>query len=102
MNLLEFRSVLSQGESSSARSQAPRKAYDDRPGATMLRRAAKSASILAPLRGDQASALLAARRKTEVEDRLGGQLREFYQKMLREPVPESLVKLVESLDTKDR
>ncbi|WP_424363305.1 NepR family anti-sigma factor [Methylocystis parvus] len=101
MNLLELGSLLSPSDAGGARSAKPRKAYDDRAGAAVLRRAGKSAPTAA-LRGDQGSALLAARRKTETEDRLGRQLRDFYQKMLREPVPERLVELVQSLDEKDR
>lgn len=100
MNLFELGSLLSASDAGGARSSASRKAaYDDRAGSAVLRRAGKSAST-APLRGDQGSALLAARRKTETEDRLGRQLRDFYQTMLREPVPERLVALVESLKEK--
>lgn len=102
MNLLELGSLLSPSDAGATRTAAPRKAYDDRAGAAVLRRAGKAAPTASPLRGDQGSALLAARRKTETEDRLGRQLRDFYQKMLREPVPEKLVELVESLDKKDR
>ncbi|WP_442756468.1 NepR family anti-sigma factor [Methylocystis sp. JAN1] len=102
MNLLEFGSVLNPSEAGGARSASPRKAYDDRAGSAMLRRTGKGAATVAPLRGDQGSALLAARRKTETEDRLGRQLRDYYQTMLREPVPERLVALVQSLDERDR
>jgi hypothetical protein len=102
MTLLEFGPVPGLGDADGPRSATPRKAYDDLAGSTMLRRAGKSAARVVPLRGDQASTLLASRHKTEGEDRLGRQLREFYQAMLSEPVPERLVALVNALESKNR
>jgi hypothetical protein len=100
MNLSEFGTVLSPsdlGGSRSARTSRGRNAYDELSGAAVLRRAGKAAALGAPLRGDQASALIAARRKGEADDRLGLQLREFYRNLLSEPAPERLVSVVEEL-----
>jgi hypothetical protein len=102
MTHLEFGSLLSPGDADSSRPSTPRKTYDDLAGSAMLRRVAKSAARSAPLRGDQTSTLLAARSRPETEDRLGRKLREFYQKMLREPVPERFVALLDTLESKDR
>jgi hypothetical protein len=102
MPLLEFGSVPGLGDAEGSRSATPRKTYDDRAGSAVLRRAGKSAARAAPLRGDQATTLLASRSKTEGEDRLGRQLRDFYQAMLSEPVPERLVALIDVLETKRR
>jgi hypothetical protein len=100
MNLSEFGSVLSPsdvGGSRSARASRGSNAYDDRSGAAMLRRTGKASANSAPLRGDPASALLAARRRGESDDRMGSQLRDFYRNLLSEPAPERLVALVEDL-----
>jgi hypothetical protein len=74
-----------------------RRAYDERPGASFLRRIDKSGTSTVPLRGDQPSTLLAARRKKEVDDRVNGELRDYYQSVLRAPVPERLVSVVDAL-----
>jgi hypothetical protein len=100
MNFSEFGTVLSPsdaGGSRSARASRGLNAYDNRSGAALLRRTGKAAAAGAPLRGDQASALLAARRKGESGDRMGSQLRDFYRNLLSEPAPERLVALVEDL-----
>ena len=105
MNRLEFGSVFSPSDVGGARSlpaSGARKAYDDLAGAATLRRSGKSVGAGAPVRGDQASTLLAARRKNEADDRIGRQLRDFYQAMLRDPIPERLVALVDALDAQGR
>jgi hypothetical protein len=104
MNFFESRSALSPSDAGGARGAAtsPRKAYDDLAGSTLLRRAGKSAVANAPLRGDPASTILASRRKSETDDRVSRQLRDFYQTMLREPVPERLIALVDALEARDR
>ncbi len=71
--------------------------YDSLAGSSMLRRAGK-ADPTDGLRGDQASRLLAARRREVATDPLGRQLAEFYQEILRQPVPARILDLVEALD----
>lgn len=103
MNLLEFGSVLGPSDTGGARSSGTgRKGYEDRAGAAHLRRSGKSAATSAPLRGDKGATLLAARHKVEPDDRVGRDLREFYQTILREPVPERFVTLVEALEAQGR
>lgn len=98
MNLLDRGNVYSPSDAGGARGaqSGARKSYDTLAGSAVLRRAGKAATGI-PLRGDQVAALLAARHKTEFEDRIGNQLRAYYQSMLREPVPERLVALVDAL-----
>ncbi|QGM96273.1 NepR family anti-sigma factor [Methylocystis parvus] len=104
MNLLEFGSTLSPSDSSGARSPATggRRGYDELSGAALLRRSGKSAAISAPLRGDKAATLLSARNKVEAQDRIGRELSNFYQSMLREPVPERFVALIDALEAQGR
>lgn len=78
------------------RARGALKAYDTLAGAELIRRAGKARH--APLRGDKAATLLASRRAQEAEDRLGRQLTDYYQAMLREPVPDRIKALVEALD----
>lgn len=100
MTQLEFGPLLLQSDADGSRSASPRKAYDDLAGSTVLRRAGKSAARVVPLRGDKGSTRPAARQKIEGEDRLSRELREFYQAMLREPVPQPLLALVNALGAK--
>lgn len=95
MTLLEFGTPLSQRGVKSARAQNAVKSYDTLAGSAMMRRAGKATG--APLRGDQAATLLAARRAGESQDQLSRQLKDYYQAMLREPAPERLTALVEAL-----
>jgi hypothetical protein len=100
MRPFEFGTVLGSNDLAGARNpQAPaaRASYDNRSGSALLRRSGKAAPFDAPLRGDQRSARLASRRKPEVDDRAFQQLRDYYQALLREPVPERLTALVEAL-----
>ncbi|WP_457795787.1 NepR family anti-sigma factor [Methylocystis sp. S23] len=90
------------GGSRGAPAHGARKTYDDLAGSALLRRSGKNAAGGAPLRGDQAATLLAARRKNEGDDRIGRELRDFYQTMLREPVPERFVALVDALEAQGR
>ncbi len=99
MRPFEFGTVLGSNDLAGARNpQAPaaRASYDNRSGSALLRRSGKAAPFDAPLRGDQRSALLASHRKP-VDDRAFQQLRDYYQALLREPVPERLTELVEAL-----
>lgn len=75
----------------------PQKLYDGLAGSAVLRRAGKAGKA-APLRGDPATTILAARARTEPEDRISQQLKDFYQSILREPVPERIVQLVADLE----
>jgi glycerol-3-phosphate O-acyltransferase len=101
MTLLEFGTPLNQRGVKSARAQGAlkpqnaQKAYDSLAGSAMMRRAGKASG--APLRGDQAAALLAARRAKDAQDQLGRQLKEYYHAMLSEPAPARLTALVEAL-----
>lgn len=70
--------------------------YDNLAGAEAMRRTSKASG--AALRGDQLSTLLASRRATEAQDRVGRQLKDYYQTMLREPVPDRILALVEALE----
>ena len=74
----------------------PCKPYDERAGATVLRRAGKA--VRPDLRGDQTAALLAARRKEPVRALVASDLNDFYQAMLREPVPTRFIKLLDALE----
>ncbi|GLI92395.1 NepR family anti-sigma factor [Methylocystis echinoides] len=95
MNLLEF-GTTHRGKSAKAPKAA--RPYDNLAGAEMMRRAAKARG--ATLRGDQHSTLLASRRANESQDRLCRQLKDYYQTMLREPVPDRILALVEALDAR--
>jgi hypothetical protein len=90
MSRHEFKSVFGAGEGIGA----GKAGYDDRAGATLLRRTGKAAR--AALRGDPAETLISARRKGETPDALGRQLRGYYQTLLNEPAPERFVTLVKS------
>lgn len=100
MNRLELRTAAGPADPNGKRGGA-RKIYDDLAGSALLRRAGK-ASVSPARLGDQGTTLLASRRKSEPEDRVGAQLRNFYQTLLREPVPERLVALVEGLESQGR
>jgi Anti-sigma factor NepR len=75
------------------------KTYDTLAGAALLRRTGRSFG--APLRGDTNATLLSARRGAEAEDRIGRQLKDFYQSLLQEPVPDRFVALLDSLEAQD-
>ncbi len=105
MNRLEFGNVLGPSDLGGSRSLPATgglKAYDDLAGSTLLRRTGKSAAMGAPRRSSKASTLVAARRKSDADDTLNRQLRDFYQTMLREPAPEKLVALVDALAAQAR
>jgi hypothetical protein len=75
------------------------KSYDTLAGAAMMRRTGRAFD--APLRGDKAATLLSARRAADAEDRVGLQLKEFYQSLLRQPVPDRFVALLDTLEAQD-
>lgn len=89
--------VSNRGAAGSGKS-GKRKGYDDLAGSSVLRRTGKAAASNAPMRGDKTTTLLAARRKVEADERVGRQLRDFYQSIMREPVPERFVSLLGSLE----
>jgi hypothetical protein len=72
--------------------------YDTLAGSALLRRAGRGAA--APLRGDQAATLLAARGREVAADQIGRQLTDFYDAILRQPVPDRILALVDALDAK--
>ncbi|RTL90049.1 MAG: hypothetical protein EKK29_01525 [Hyphomicrobiales bacterium] len=76
------------------------KSYDSLAGSALLRRAGKAAGAKTPLRGDQASNLIASRRKEAPLDQLGRELSNYYEFLLSQPIPERLVALVEALDAR--
>lgn len=103
MNLSELGKSLGPADLGAARvAKRPTalKSYDSLAGSALLRRAGKAAGTRAPLHGDQASALLASRYKEAPTDQLGRQLSDFYEAMLREPIPERILALVEALDAR--
>lgn len=73
------------------------KSYDALAGAAMMRRTGRAFD--APLRGDKAATLLSARRTAD--DRVGLQLKEFYQSLLQQPVPDRFVALLDSLEAQE-
>lgn len=75
------------------------KNYDTLSGSALMRRTGRAFD--APLRGDKAATLLASRRGAETEDRMGRQLKEFYQSLLQEPVPARLVALLDTLEARE-
>jgi hypothetical protein len=88
-------------EAGSRAAAAPQslKNYDALAGSAMMRRTGRAFD--APLRGDASATLLAARRGAEAEDRMGRQLNDFYQALLRQPVPERFVALLDTLEAQD-
>jgi hypothetical protein len=90
--------VSNRGAATGSRKSGKRKGYDDLAGSSVLRRTGKSAASETPMRGDKTTTLLAARRKVETDERVGRQLRDFYQSIMREPVPERFVALLGSLE----
>lgn len=70
--------------------------YDNLAGSAMMRRTGRAFD--APLRGDKSATMLAARRAPEADDRLGRQLKDFYQSLLQQPAPERFVALLDSLE----
>ncbi len=77
------------------------KSYDSLAGSALLRRAGKAAGSNA-LPGDQASKLLAARRNESCADQLGRELLNFYEDLLRQPIPDRILALVDALDAQGR
>jgi len=65
------------------------RAYDDLAGLRLLRRARRAAPP---------ATLLSAREKADAEDRISRQLRDFYQSLTREPVPERFMQLIADLE----
>lgn len=100
MSRLESRTFVGRADIGSG-GRSARPVYDDLAGSALLRRSGKASGAPAH-RGDQGTALLASRRKSEREDRVGAQLRDFYQTILREPVPERLTDLVKALEAGGR
>lgn len=102
MTLLEFGTTLDHRGEKRARSAKGSKAqnaiapYDKLAGSTLMRRTGKAAGA-APLRGDQRAALLASRRANDADGRLGRELADYYEAILRQPVPERILALVEAL-----
>lgn len=91
--------TLSQLGTTSGRqpASAPRKSYDGLAGATALRRAGKAAGP--DLRGDQAASPLAARRRTDpAKDRAARELTDYYQAILRQPIPARFTRLLDALE----
>ncbi len=98
MNLPEFGiSPSPEAVTRSAKPSTTMKAYDALAGSAMLRRGGKSAGS-EPLRGDQASTLLASRRRSDADETLDQKLKDFYQKLLRQPLPERYAALIRSLE----
>ncbi|PPD46116.1 MAG: hypothetical protein CTY15_01690 [Methylocystis sp.] len=77
---------------------ASRKGYDGLAGASVLRRTGKAAPADSLGRGDPTATIMAARRRGDAEDRVARQLRDYYQTLTREPVPHSIVALLDSLE----
>jgi hypothetical protein len=74
--------------------------YDKLAGSALLRRAGRAAGATAPLRGDQAATLLASRDRKAAADQVGRQLSDFYEAILRQPVPDRILALVDALEAK--
>lgn len=103
MNLLESGKSFGpndQGAPRVAKRPNAIKSYDGLAGSALLRRAGKAAGSNA-LRGDPASMLLAARRKESCADQLGRELLTFYEGLLRQPIPDRILALVEALDAQN-
>ncbi|WP_363347189.1 NepR family anti-sigma factor [Methylocystis echinoides] len=100
MNLLELGKTGPNdlGAARIAKRPTALKSYDSLAGSAMLRRAGKAGGSNPPLHGDPASKLLASRYKEVATDHLSRQLSDFYEAMLRQPVPERILALVEALD----
>lgn len=75
------------------------KNYDTLAGSAMMRRTGRAFD--APLRGDRSATLLTERRGADTEDRMGRQLKEFYQSLLQQPVPERLISLLDTLEAQE-
>lgn len=103
MNLLELgkrRSLHDLVAPQVAKGPGSIKPFDSLAGSALLRRAGKTAGSNAPLRGDQASNLIASRRKEAPLDQLGRELSNYYEFLLSQPIPERIVALVEELDAR--
>lgn len=101
MNFSDFENLTSRGsvaQSLKPRYSGARTGGDGPSGAALLRRAGKAVSVETTLRGAAGATLLAARLRSAPEDRLSRQLREHYQDLLREPVPERFLELIAALE----
>lgn len=96
MNLLEFGRPQIGKATKASKAHSSLKSYDNLAAAELIRRTGKSNA--AALRGDQVSTILASRRTQDAQDRLGRQLTDYYQAILREPVPDRIMALVEALE----
>ncbi|MGE5389038.1 MAG: NepR family anti-sigma factor [Hyphomicrobiales bacterium] len=96
MNLLDFGSPQIGKATKPTKAHNSLKSYDNLATAELIRRTGKSSG--SALRGDQVSTILASRRRQEVQDKLGRQLTDYYQAVLREPVPHRIMALVEALE----
>ncbi len=96
MNLLEFGTPQIGKATKAPKAHSSLKSYDNLAAAEIIRRTGKSGG--SGLRGDQVSTILAPRPTQDIQDKLGSQLTDYYQAILREPVPDRIMALVESLE----
>lgn len=96
MNLLEFGTPQIGKTTKATKAHSSLKSYDNLAAAELIRRTGKSKA--STLRGDQVSTILTSRRTQEAQDKLGRELTDYYQAILREPVPERIMALVEALE----
>jgi hypothetical protein len=80
----------------------PVKAYDDLAGSRLLRHAGKADPLEKTPWCDLTPTILADPAKTGPEDKLDRQLRNFYQSLTREPVPERFIQLVSALESEKK
>jgi len=71
--------------------------YDDLAGSSVLTRSGKAATDK-NLRGDVATTILSARRRNHSGQALAKQLRELYQSVLAEPIPDRFIELLGRLE----
>jgi hypothetical protein len=93
MNLTEFATPHGGKATRPAKAHNTLKSYDRLAAAELVRRTGKS-------RGDQISTVLAPPLAQQAQDRLGRELSDYYQAILREPVPERIMALVEALEAR--
>ena len=105
MNILDFGKQTRPNDVAAPQIAKARNAvrpYDNLAGSAMLRRTAKAAASK-PVGGAlPGSGLLASRLKELAVDQLGRELSNFYESILRQPVPKEILALVEALDTQQR
>jgi hypothetical protein len=97
MSFSDFANFVGRRAAASAKVR-PTKAYDDLAGSRLLRRAGKAEPAAQPPWREPTATLLAARTNVEPEDRVSRQLRDYYQSLAREPVPERFMQLMDDLE----